>query len=100
MWNPSCRQSNQASNVEKYFVSQGESRLFVVQHEQDSSPGVSLDIAKKIVDEYEFENKKLVVLKGGENHGLPCFSMGYHGFRGIEDQLVRVTAEFINSSSN
>lgn len=100
MWNPSWRQSNQASNVEKYFVSQGESRLLVVQHEQDSSPGVSLDIAKKIVDEYEFENKKLVVLKGGENHGLPCFSMGHHGFRGIEDQLVRATAEFINNSFN
>jgi hypothetical protein len=109
MWNPQWRIFSQSadiqawqtsSKIEKYFETKTSSHLLVVQHKQDKCPCVSVNIAKKIVDDSNSKYKKLEILDGGTDAGLPCFSMGYHGFAGIEEQLVKATARFINNSLN
>jgi hypothetical protein len=99
MWNPTWIGWQHTEQKEKYFQTQPSCHLLVVQHKQDPAISTSEERARHIVDHYYF-NKKLKILDGGINHGLPCFSLGYHGFKDIEDQLVKVTAEFINNSSN
>lgn len=96
MWNPLWL-GWQNNNTETYFQTQQKSNLLVVQHRQDTALSTSVERAKHIVDYYNFK-KKLQIVEGGINQGLPCFSMGYHGFRGMEEQLVELTAEFINNS--
>jgi hypothetical protein len=99
MWNPLWLGWQRAEQKETYFQTQPSCHLLVVQHKQDTAISTSEERATHIVDHYHF-NKKLKILDGGINQGLPCFSLGYHGFKNIEDELVKVTAEFINSSSN
>jgi hypothetical protein len=39
--------------------------------------------------------KELVRFAGGENHGDPCQARAYHGFNGIESEVVRTIAAWI-----
>lgn len=99
MWNPLWLGWQKNNKTETYFQTQPRCHLLVVQHKKDTALSTSEERAKHIVDNYNF-NKKLKIVEGGINQGLPCFSMGYHGFRGMEEQLVKITAEFINDSLN
>jgi hypothetical protein len=39
--------------------------------------------------------KELVTYKGGENRGDPCEAFAYHGFNGLEKDVVAKIAEWI-----
>jgi hypothetical protein len=39
--------------------------------------------------------KELLTFKGGENRGNPCEAFAYHGFNGIEREVVTKTAQWI-----
>lgn len=79
----------------RYFHSSVDIPLLSVQHEQDPNTGTHPDIAKKILNESKSPLTEYIGLSGGINQGLPNFSMGYHGFRDIEDQLVSSMIDFI-----
>jgi len=38
---------------------------------------------------------QLLAFKGGENKGDPCEAFAYHGFNGIESDVVRQTASWM-----
>lgn len=38
---------------------------------------------------------QLLAFKGGENSGDPCEAFAYHGFNGIEPQVVKQTADWL-----
>jgi hypothetical protein len=37
----------------------------------------------------------LIPVEGGQSKGDPCHAMAYHGFNGIEQQMVSRIAEWI-----
>ena len=39
--------------------------------------------------------KELLTFEGGKNQGDPCEAMAYHGFNGIEQEVVTKVAEWI-----
>ena len=39
--------------------------------------------------------KQLISFKGGENRGNPCQALAYHGFNGLEREVVAQTATWI-----
>jgi len=39
--------------------------------------------------------KELIAFEGGQSKGEPCEAMAYHGFNGIEQQVVSKIAEWI-----
>jgi len=39
--------------------------------------------------------KELLTIEGGKTQGDPCEAMAYHGFNGIEQQVVTKIAEWI-----
>lgn len=101
LWNPpnnTWKITNEVNNMDDliYFYTKVDVPVLFVQHQQDTCPAGSVEAAKKIFDDCTSPEKKLVILDGGTNQGCPNFSMGYHGFRGIESALVQTTAEFIN----
>jgi hypothetical protein len=42
---------------------------------------------------------ELRLLDGGDEKGNPCNAMSYHGYLGIEDQVLETTVAFIKANS-
>ena len=102
LWNPpnyTWRATNEINNMDnlKYFFTDVLVPVLFVQHSQDTCPAAGNLVAEKLFNDCNSSEKELVILSGGDNQGCPNFSMGYHGFRGIEDMLVQATAKFINA---
>lgn len=43
--------------------------------------------------------KELLTFKGGKNEGNPCQARAYHGFNGIEEDVVRAVAKWMTGKS-
>jgi hypothetical protein len=70
--------------------------LIVLQHRDNANKGCHAEIATKVISDSKSTQTDFIELDGGQDLGLPHFSMGYHGFRGIESQLVSSIIRFIN----
>ena len=70
--------------------------VLVVHHEQDGCkhcpfsaiPGLMKKLASA-------PRKELVAFRGGENRGDPCNALAYHGFNGLESEVVGKIADWI-----
>lgn len=78
-----------------YFKTPVNIPFLVVQHRCDGNRGCHADIATKIISDSRSTQADYIELDGGIDQGLPHFSMGYHGFRGIETQLTESIRKFI-----
>jgi hypothetical protein len=89
-------QKNWQNKLKKmqYFSKEINKPLLVIQHEQDPCVCSGKEIAKKIFEDADTEQKKYVGLIGGTDQGSPHFSMGYHGFRDIHDKLIEAFDKF------
>jgi hypothetical protein len=43
------------------------------------------------------QRKDLVTFRGGENRGDPCDALAYHGFNGLDKEVVGKIADWIYS---
>jgi hypothetical protein len=68
--------------------------LLIVNHAQDTAAGVSIPHSNRLL-EHAKPKCNHVILDGGLNIGSPNFTLSYHGFYGIVDQLVDVIADHI-----
>jgi hypothetical protein len=70
--------------------------VLVVHHEQDNCPlcpfGDTVTLMEKLSDA---PRKQLLSFRGGENRGDPCEVWAYHGFNGIEADVVAQTVAWI-----
>lgn len=70
--------------------------VLVVHHEQDGCALCSFaDVPALMAKLPNSPRKQLMSFKGGENKGDPCEAMAYHGFNGLEREVVRQTAAWI-----
>lgn len=81
----------------KYFYKPVEVPLLVIQHEQDRNINTSKSIANRVIEVSCSTRSMYVGLSGGIDQGLPHFSLGHHGFRGIEIDMVSAIEEFIKT---
>lgn len=68
--------------------------ILVTQHRGDRCENTTPAVAKSVVA--ECTNGIYVELDGGIDQGHKDFSIGYHGYRGIEEQLATETAKFVH----
>lgn len=81
----------------EYFYTPLNKPLLVIQHRDDKTIGANIHIAKKIVENASATIKaKYIELVDGTDQGSPTFSMGYHGFRDIENMVINAIDTFIN----
>jgi dienelactone hydrolase len=70
--------------------------VLVVHHEQDGCSHCSFSDVPGLMEKLgSAPRKQLLSFKGGENRGDPCEPFAYHGFNGIEREVVAQTAAWI-----
>jgi pimeloyl-ACP methyl ester carboxylesterase len=70
--------------------------VLVVHHEQDGCRHCAFSELPRLMEKLTAPPKKeLVTFKGGGNRGDPCEAFAYHGFNGLEKDVVARIAEWI-----
>lgn len=70
--------------------------VLVVHHEQDGCKLCSFGEIPALMDKLNHApRKQLLSFKGGENRGDPCEAFAYHGYNGIEPEVVAQIAAWI-----
>lgn len=82
-------------NEMKYFLTSVTKPILIIQHAEDPCVGTHPDIAKKIISDINTPITRYVELEGGIDQGCPHFSLGYHGYRGIEHKVIDEIDRFI-----
>jgi pimeloyl-ACP methyl ester carboxylesterase len=73
--------------------------VLVVHHEQDGCGLCAFRDIPRLMEKLGTQTKrKLLVFKGGLNHGNSCEAFAYHGFNGIEGDVVSQIAGWILSN--
>ena len=70
--------------------------VLVVHHEQDGCAHCAFSDVPRLMEKLDHATRKqLLSFKGGENRGDPCEAFAYHGFNGLERDVVAQTAAWI-----
>ena len=70
--------------------------VLVVHHEYDDCGSCAfMDLPRLMERLRHLPKKELLAFKGGESLGNPCEPSAYHGFNGIEGEVVAKTAQWI-----
>lgn len=70
--------------------------VLVVHHEQDACSHCAFQEVPKLMEKLSnAPRKQLLPYTGGENRGDPCEAKAYHGFNGLENEVVRQIASWI-----
>ena len=70
--------------------------VLVVHHEQDGCRAcLYSDVPRLMSKLAPVPRKELIAFRGGENHGDPCEALAYHGYNGIEREVVGRIAAWI-----
>ncbi|MGB6053803.1 MAG: alpha/beta hydrolase [Burkholderiaceae bacterium] len=68
----------------------------VVHHEQDGCTRCPFSKIPELMDQLQnAADKQVLSFQGGLNTGDPCAAYAYHGFNGLESDVVRTTAAWI-----
>jgi len=72
--------------------------VLVVHHEQDGCNHCTYSNIPRLMDKLPSGNKKeLITMHGGNNRGDPCEAFAYHGFNGLESDVVEKIAAWIQA---
>jgi len=70
--------------------------VLVVHHEQDGCQHCLFTNMPSLMNKLDhLSRKQLLTIKGGENRGDPCEAMAYHGFNGLERDVVAQIAAWM-----
>ena len=70
--------------------------VLIVHHEKDGCKHCAYAQIPSMMEKLSSTPKKeLLTFKGGENRGDPCEALAYHGFNGLEEDVVAKIAEWI-----
>ena len=70
--------------------------VLVVHHEQDGCSVCRFSDTAELMDKLvNSPRKQLLTLKGGSSRGDPCEAFAYHGFNGLEPEVVAQTAAWL-----
>jgi dienelactone hydrolase len=70
--------------------------VMAIHHQKEACAATPIRASESIIKGRSKETKsELVMIDGGEDVGLPCMGLAYHGFNKVEDQMVSAAAKFI-----
>jgi pimeloyl-ACP methyl ester carboxylesterase len=70
--------------------------VLVVHHEQDGCSLCSFSKVPALMAKLKSSShSELLSFRGGQNNGDPCDAFAYHGFNGIESEVVRQIATWV-----
>ena len=68
--------------------------VLMVHHERDGCRETYFRDARRTAKKIKAPRTELVPVSGGKDEGKPCQAMAYHGFNGIEAEVVAVIAQW------
>lgn len=72
--------------------------VLVVHHRDDGCSHCSISLMPTLMKKLEtLPQKELFVVEGGQSKGDPCLAYAYHGFNGIEPEVVKKISDWILS---
>lgn len=72
--------------------------VLVVHHQNDGCSHCSFDLTNALMVKLtSTSSKELIVIKGGQTKGDPCNAFGYHGYNGVEQEVVTKISKWILS---
>ncbi len=72
--------------------------VLVVHHEQDGCQACRFSDVPRLMNKLSaLPRKALITFRGGENRGDPCEALAYHGYNGLENQVVSQIAAWITA---
>ena len=80
-----------------YFAKPLNIPLLTVIHKEDSAKVVGVELAHAITEQSQSPRRRLQVVEGGIDCGLPHFSMGHHGYFGIDNIVIDHIIDFVNA---
>lgn len=67
-----------------------------IHHKREACPSTPIWASEDIIKSRTLDTPRaMVLLDGGNDEGDRCQALAYHGFNGIERELIKTTAEFI-----
>lgn len=70
--------------------------VLVVHHESDGCALCPVELAPSLMDKLTFSSaKELMLIHGGQSKGEPCLAFAYHGFNGVEQEVVSKISDWI-----
>jgi len=70
--------------------------VMAIHHQKEACAATPISASKSIIQGRSKDTQsELIMIDGGENLGLPCMGLAYHGFNKVEDQMVSAAAKFI-----
>ena len=72
--------------------------VLVIHHEQDGCKHCPFSATSGLMKKLNgSQRKELVTFRGGENRGDPCEALAYHGFNGLDKEVVGKISDWIYS---
>jgi dienelactone hydrolase len=70
--------------------------VMAIHHKKEACAATPISASESIIKGRNKETKsELIMIDGGEDVGLPCMGLAYHGFNKVEDQMVSAAAKFV-----
>ena len=70
--------------------------VIVIHHEQDGCKHCAFSNMPRLMEKLAArEQKQLITFRGGKSRGEPCKPFAYHGFNGLEKEVVQKIIEWI-----
>jgi hypothetical protein len=69
--------------------------VLMVHHERDGCRETYFREARRTAEKIKAPRSEFVAISGGKDEGKPCQAMAYHGFNGIEPEVVAAIAKWI-----
>lgn len=70
--------------------------VLVVHHRNDGCSHCSFDLTSSLMNKLtSASSKELLAIEGGQTKGDPCNAFGYHGFNGVEQEVVTKISNWI-----
>jgi dienelactone hydrolase len=70
--------------------------VMAIHHKKEACAATPISASESIIKGRSKETKsELAMIDGGEDVGLACMGLSYHGFNKVEDQMVSAAAKFI-----
>lgn len=69
--------------------------VLMVHHERDGCRETYFREARRTAEKIKAPRTEFVTISGGKDEGKPCQAMAYHGFNGIEAEVVAAIAKWI-----
>ncbi|MCI0501645.1 MAG: hypothetical protein L0Y61_07850 [Epsilonproteobacteria bacterium] len=71
--------------------------ILIVHHKEDGCSHCSFSLIPALMNKLNTISKELYIIEGGKTEGDPCNAFGYHGFNGVEQEVVSKISKWIIS---